>query len=547
MTMSPDSHPRPAARTTAPRPRARSGVDRWFGDRRVSTKILIVAGVAIAGTLATGGLSLAGIGDLRSTRGEEVGRAVPYITNLNSAALAAKAAANDERGYLIAGDVKFRDEALGRQQTVDKDLAAAATLGKASERAGIAKIKEATDAWFTALSAEFTTFGTDRPAAVTAALGPNRDLRKAYEGLLDTEITRANGALVAGRDFDASVHRTRTSVLVLLGVSLSLATLLALYVGRLIVTPLRRVSGVLDAVASGDLTQEPDVHQRDEVGQMADSLRRAIATLRRTVSALSEHANTLAGSSEELSATSRQSASSAETGARQAAVVAEAAGTMSTNIATVAAGAEQMGASIREISLNTTQAVGVAARAVDVTATTTAVMAKLGDSSTEIGNVIKLITSIAEQTNLLALNATIEAARAGEAGKGFAVVASEVKDLAQETARATSDISQKVAAIQADTAGAVAAIGEISHIIGQINEFQTTIASAVEEQTATTQEMSRSVNEASGSGFQVAETITEVATSVQLTTTGAQEAHRAAGELALMSTQLRDLVDNFTV
>src|SRR6187549_1991959 len=103
MTMSPDSHPRPAARTTAPRPRARSGVDRWFGDRRVSTKILIVAGVAIAGTVATGGLSLAGIGGLRSTRGEEVGRAVPYITNLNSAALAAKAAANDERGYLIAG------------------------------------------------------------------------------------------------------------------------------------------------------------------------------------------------------------------------------------------------------------------------------------------------------------------------------------------------------------------------------------------------------------------------------------------------------------
>lgn len=181
----------------------------------------------------------------------------------------------------------------------------------------------------------------------------------------------------------------------------------------------------------------------------------------------------------------------------------------------------------------------------EVTASTTAVMAKLGDSSAEIGNVIKLINSIAEQTNLLALNATIEAARAGEAGKGFAVVASEVKDLAQETARATGDISHKVAAIQADTAGAVTAIGEISHIIGQINEFQTTIASAVEEQTATTQQMSRNVSDAAGSGYQVAETITEVATSVQLTTTGAHEARRAAGQLALMSTQMRDLVDRF--
>src|SRR4029079_18201927 len=124
------------------------------------------------------------------------------------------------------------------------------------------------------------------------------------------------------------------------------------------------------------------------------------------------------------------------------------------------------------------------------------VMARLGESSTAIGNVVKVITSIAEQTNLLALNATIEAARAGDAGKGFAVVASEVKDLAQETARATEDISRRVDAIQTDTEGAVTAIDQISQVISRINEFQTTIASAVEEQTATTSEMNRSVSEA---------------------------------------------------
>src|SRR5439155_8194733 len=132
-------------------------------------------------------------------------------------------------------------------------------------------------------------------------------------------------------------------------------------------------------------------------------------------------------------------------------------------------------------------------------------------ASAEIGAVIKRITAIAEQTNLLALNATIEAARAGDAGKGFAVVASEVKDLAQETAKATENISRLVEAIQRDTGAAVAATTQISEIIARVNDFQTTIASAVEEQTATTTEMSRNVAQAAAGSADISQQITAVA------------------------------------
>ena len=138
----------------------------------------------------------------------------------------------------------------------------------------------------------------------------------------------------------------------------------------------------------------------------------------------------------------------------------------------------------------------MARNAVDVAETTDQTVRQLGDSSIEIGNVIKVITSIAEQTNLLALNATIEAASAGEAGKGFAVVANEVKELAKATARATEEISKKIEAVQGETEGAVTAIRRITQLITQIDDVSKTIASAVEEQTATTNEIGRNITEA---------------------------------------------------
>jgi methyl-accepting chemotaxis protein len=169
---------------------------------------------------------------------------------------------------------------------------------------------------------------------------------------------------------------------------------------------------------------------------------------------------------------------------------------VSRRVQSVAASAEDLGQTIREIARNAAQAALVASTAVGSAEVTNAAMRRLEVSTGEVGNVVKVISSIAGQTNLLALNATIEAARAGEVGRGFAVVANEVKDLAKETARATEEIGQRIQAIQKDSQSAMEAISEITRIITDINSFQTGVASAVEEQTATVSEIGRNMAEA---------------------------------------------------
>jgi methyl-accepting chemotaxis protein len=270
--------------------------------------------------------------------------------------------------------------------------------------------------------------------------------------------------------------------------------------------------------------------------------KKAETALQVTITAVNQNAQALASSSEELTAVSQQMSSNSEETATQSNVVAAASEQVSRNVATVATSAEEMSASAKEIAKNATEAAKVATEAVNVAADTNKTVAKLGESSIEIGKVIKVITSIAQQTNLLALNATIEAARAGEAGKGFAVVANEVKELAKQTAAATEDISGKIEAIQNDTKAAVTAIDRIGKIINQINDIQNTIASAVEEQTATTNEIARNANEAAKGSTEISKNIANVSEAAKNTTQGANNTLTAATELAKLAADLKRVV-----
>ena len=346
---------------------------------------------------------------------------------------------------------------------------------------------------------------------------------------------------------DAATEQSQavaTIVLVVMCVVYVVVLVIALLIGFFVRRVLRKtVANTGDSIASlskGDMTDEAEMLMNDELGDVAMKLNESLATLRQVVGSAAAMAQKVNSVAKDVGDGIDEGYKETEEVIAQTQVVAGAAGDVTQSIQTVAAGAEEMGASIREISSNANEAARVASEATEVAKRTSETVSKLGVSSREIGDVVNTITAIAEQTNLLALNATIEAARAGDAGKGFAVVAGEVKDLAQETGKATDDITAKITAIQADTDGAVAAIEKISDIINQINNYQTTIAAAVEEQTATTNEMSRSVAEAATGSASIAETISQYHEIAQEAGKGVETLQHASDELVEASQAMYD-------
>lgn len=254
---------------------------------------------------------------------------------------------------------------------------------------------------------------------------------------------------------------------------------------------------------------------------------------------------TLAASSNSLKVISQELTDNANGTAAQASLASTSSERVARNVDVVSEGSQQMLLSIKDIAQNSAEAARIARSAVEMAQNTNNTMTKLGQSSVEIGKVIKVISTIAQQTNLLALNASIEAARAGEAGKGFAVVANEVKELAKKTAHATEEIGDQIEAIQKDSRRAVDAIVEVGTIISQINDVSNIIAAAVEEQTATTNEISHNIAEAASGTNEITGNVAGVAAAAHNTSERAAETLRAANSLSQLSTQLGEVIDEF--
>ena len=523
--------------------------------RGTVAKITGAVGLVALTTLIVGGAGVAGsraIADLntqmysRDTQGLVAADSLKYdyvlIRQLSASATlqtdpAAKQATIDRRTPVV--DRLKRDAASfkGRDDLSDAERSTAEAVdGHVNEYVDLMTQTEAL-------------FSAGKPAEANAL----RNGRLAeVSGLVTTgldEITQLKQETAASAHDEAQSTATTIVLLIcLVGVlGVLLGAVVARRIGRAMVKDLGQIRRVASAATVGDLSQRTGVTAADETGEAARALDASLQHIGQLITEVRATADSVVDGVSGLRESTASVADGSRRASQEATRTSESANGVSSNVQTVASGTEEMSASIREIAANAQDAAGVAASAVRVADQTNATVAKLGASSAEIGDVVKTITSIAEQTNLLALNATIEAARAGEAGKGFAVVANEVKDLAQETAKATEDISRRVEQIQVDTEAAVTAISQISGNIARINDTQSTIAAAVEEQTATTNEMGRSAADAASGSSTIASGVQTMASAAAQSSATVDGMMQSLEQLAGLSGVLRERVGSFRV
>jgi methyl-accepting chemotaxis protein len=422
-------------------------------------------------------------------------------------------------------------------------LAANKALSLPAEvRATLEKATPAAEGYLQKIEAIFALATTDRRAALALMPEFNSAFEKAEEQLgkvTEEIVTHSNATRIMSK---RSIKLSEITLVAVGSVGVVGVLWLSWILSGRILRTIQATQRVLEKMSTGDFTARVGMKGSDEIASMGQSLDRMGNAVEEVLRGVSQRASALAESANSLTTTSNSLVVGAEETSQQAGAAASAAEEVSSNVATVSAAATEMTASIQEIAKNTGSAARTAGECLALVRKFSETIQRLDHSSGQIGEVVKAISGVAEQTNLLALNATIEAARAGEAGRGFAVVAGEVKSLSQQTSQSTTNISANVNAIQNDARACVEAITHMAHIIEQINQAATTIASAVEEQTATTSEISRIIQRSAENGMQILHAATAVSNASQTTTKGSHLVKESSQELVRLSGSLRDLI-----
>ena len=525
-----------------------TALSRWFADRPVGIKLLSLIATGLLATAIVGGLGIRSV-----QHATDVAEHLQVLNGLTRLTLEADMAHDAVRGDVQA--VRLASTEAEAQAARDDVVTHGAILRDGVERFTRSDISANIQAAARTVQPAVETY-LSVAAETAAAAGPGRPRPSSVDDFatafttVEQELPAVGDALgVQVTQLSAQVRKNRDSTVRQLLITMLLAAsalaLLGRLVSRAVTRPLRRVAEVATALAAGDLTQVVGLTSRDEFGVTARGLDTAIGSVRSAMSRIGATASELSTSATELAEVSGTLSAGAKDASVRAGDASSAAGQVNESVQAVRLGAAQISDSVSEIALSAGRAAVVTQESVQAAISATTEIDQLGVASQEIGSVVALITSIAGQTNLLALNATIEAARAGAAGKGFAVVAGEVKDLAQATARATADITHRIGAIQGSSSAAAVAVERIRDMIGQINEHNLAIASAAEQQSATTGDMTRAITETAGSSAEVSTAVETTAAVAVSTSEGAAAGLGASQHLAERAAGLKALVDTF--